>query len=188
VTLEGTAARPVLQTERVDLRPFSAADAAFIVALVNDPQWLRFIGDRKVTDEAGARAWIESRLVAPCRTQGFGLWAMQRRADGELLGMCGLVQRDGLPEIDLGYALLPRHRGQGYVREAGAACLAHAAEALGKRRVLAITDPDNERSIRVLESLGMVRDDSVLYESEGRRSAVFAWQAPGVAVTPAPRP
>jgi RimJ/RimL family protein N-acetyltransferase len=188
VTIEGTAARPVLRTERIDLRPFTAADAAFIVALVNDPQWLRFIGDRHVADEASARAWIENRLVAAYRTHGFGLWAMQRRADAELLGMCGLVQRDGLPEIDLGYALLPHHRGRGYAREAGAACLSHAAAVLGRRRVLAITDPLNERSIRVLASLGMVRDDSVLYESEGRRSAVFAWHAPAAPVTAAPRP
>ena len=184
---EGTGDKPVLQTARTSLRPFGADDAAFIVALVNDPDWLRFIGDRKVTDEAGARAWIESRLLVAYRTQGFGLWAMQRRCDGELLGMCGLVRRDGLPEIDLGYALLPRHRGHGYVREAGAACLAYAAEVLGKRRVLAITDPANERSIRVLASLGMVRVDTVVYESEGRRSAVFAWQAPAGAVTSAAR-
>jgi len=188
VKFEGTGDKPVLQTARTSLRPFGADDAAFIVALVNDPDWLRFIGDRKVTDEASARAWIESRLVAAYRAQGFGLWALQRRADGELLGMCGLVRRDGLPEIDLGYALLPRHRGMGYVREAGAACLAYAAEVLGKRCVLAITDPDNERSIRVLASLGMVRDDSVMYESEGRRSAVFAWHAPAAAITTPPRP
>ena len=177
-----------MQTARTSLRPFGADDAAFIVALVNDPQWLRFIGDRKVTDESSARSWIEARLVAAYRAQGFGLWAMQRRADGELLGMCGFVRRDGLPEIDLGYALLARHRGQGYVREAGAACLAYAAEVLGKHRVLAITDPANERSIRVLASLGMVRDESVVYESEGRPSAVFAWHAPARTVTPAPRP
>ena len=74
------------------------------MALLNDPQWLRFIGDRKVNDAASARAWIESRLVAAYRAHGFGLWALQRRSDGELLGMCGLVRRDGLPEIDLGYA------------------------------------------------------------------------------------
>jgi len=178
----------VLQTARTSLRPFGADDAAFIVALLNDPQWLRFIGDRKVNDAASARAWIESRLVAAYRAHGFGLWALQRRSDGELLGMCGLVRRDGLPEIDLGYALLPSHRGVGYAREAGAACLAYAAEVLGKRRVLAITDPDNERSIRVLASLGMVRDDSVVYESEGRRSAVFAWHAPAPASATPPRP
>jgi RimJ/RimL family protein N-acetyltransferase len=167
-----------LQTPRLVLRPFRAADAAFIVELLNDPGWLRFIGDRHVRDEAGAAAWIENRLQAAYRANGFGLWAMQRRADGELVGMCGLVRRDGLPEIDLGYALLPRHRGHGYVREAGAACLAHAADRLGRTRVLAITDPENERSIRVLASLGMVRDTSIVHESEGRASAVFSWTPP----------
>ncbi len=188
MAMQGTGEVSVLQTARTSLRPFGADDAAFIVALLNDPKWLRFIGDRQVTDEASARAWIESRLVAAYRAQGFGLWALQRRADGELLGMCGLVRRDGLPEIDLGYALLPRHRGRGYVREAGAACLAYAAEVLAKRRVLAITDPGNERSIRVLASLGMVRDDSLVYESEGRRSAVFTWHAPEAAGETPPRP
>jgi ribosomal-protein-alanine N-acetyltransferase len=168
----------VLETDRLVLREFEPDDAAFVVRLLNDPGWLRFIGDRQVRDEAAARDWIERRLVTAYREHGFGLWAMQRRADAALAGMCGLVRRDGLPEIDLGYALLPAFRGQGLVREAGSACLAHAARALGKRRVLAITDPDNERSIRVLAALGMVRDMSIDYRNDaGKVSAVFAWTA-----------
>jgi ribosomal-protein-alanine N-acetyltransferase len=168
----------VLETDRLVLREFEPDDAAFVVRLLNDPGWLRFIGDRQVRDEAAARDWIERRLVTAYRQHGFGLWAMQRRADGALAGMCGLVRRDGLPEIDLGYALLPAFRGKGLVREAGAACLVHAALALGKRRVLAITDPDNERSIRVLAALGMVRDTSIDYRNDaGKASAVFAWTA-----------
>ena len=169
----------VLETERLVLREFDARDAAFVVRLLNDPGWLRYIGDRQVRDEAAARDWIERRLVPAYRDLGFGLWAMQRRADGALAGMCGLVRRDGLPEIDLGYALLPPFRGQGLVREAGSACLAHAARALKRRRVLAITDPDNERSIRVLASLGMMRDTGIEYRNDaGKASAVFSWTAP----------
>jgi RimJ/RimL family protein N-acetyltransferase len=168
----------VLETGRLVLREFGAGDAAFIVRLLNDPGWLRFIGDRQVRDEAAAVEWIERRLVPAYREHGFGLWAVQRRADGALAGMCGLVRRDGLPEIDLGYALLPQFRGQGLVREAGAACLEHAARALGRRRVLAITDPGNAASIRVLVGLGMVPDEGIAYESDGRRSAVFSWTPP----------
>jgi len=173
----------VLNTPRLALRWFGADDAGTIVELLNDPAWKRFIGERNVHTDDEARAWIAERLVAPCWRQGFGLWAMERRSDGEVLGMCGLVKRDSLPEIDLGYALLPRHRGQGYVREAAAACLDYAVDVLGLRRVLAITRAENEASIQVLQKLGMVLERRATLAGDDHEVTVFAWQSltdPGV--------
>ena len=108
----------VLHTERLSLRCFDAQDAGFILALLNDPGWLRYIGDRGVRDEADAREWIASRLVETYQRLGFGFWAVQRQGSDELLGLCGLIKRDTLPDVDVGYAFLPAHRGQGYAREA----------------------------------------------------------------------
>lgn len=102
---------------------------------------------------------------------------MERRADSAQLGMCGLVKRDTLPDIDLGYALLPRFRGAGYVREAAAACLEYAADVLGLARILAITRAQNERSTRVLQSLGMVLERSAQLAGDEHESIVYAWRS-----------
>ena len=170
----------VLRTPRIVLRWFTAADAGFIVELLNDPGWKKFIGERGVHTEDDARAWIAERLVALYWSQGFGLWAMQRNSDGALLGICGLVKRDSLPGIDIGYALLPRFRGMGYVREAAAAaCLEYGVRVLGLECILAITRTGNTASIRVLESLGMKLERTEHLKGNDHESMVFAWHAPG---------
>jgi ribosomal-protein-alanine N-acetyltransferase len=103
---------------------------------------------------------------------------MARRADGVVVGMCGFVRRETLPDVDIGYALLPAFRGQGYVREAAAACLAHGATALGLRRVLAITRPANVRSIAVLAALGMTPQRTEVLAGDDHASLVFAIDLP----------
>ena len=143
----------VLETERLRLREFVPEDAAFILELVNEPDWLRFIGARGIHDLAAARRYIIEGPRAMQARLGFSLWCVTPKAGGEPLGMCGLIKRDTLEHVDIGFAFLARHRGQGYAREAAAATLLHA-RALGIERLAAITDPDNSRSIRLLEALG----------------------------------
>ena len=167
----------VLRTERLVLRWFAADDAAFILELVNDPDWLKNIGDRGLRTVDEARAWIESRLVASYLEHGYGLWAMQRREDGALVGMCGLVRRPSLPLLDVGFALVPRARRQGYVREAAAACVAYAFRVLEEPRVLAITSPSNLASIRVLESIGLRHERTEVLADDTRESAVYGSNA-----------
>jgi [ribosomal protein S5]-alanine N-acetyltransferase len=174
---ERQSAAPVLQTERLQLRCFDEGDADFILTLLNDPGWLQHIGDRGVRSADDARAWIATRLIEPYQRLGFGFWAVQRRGDPELLGLCGLFKRDTLPEVDVGYAFLPRHRGQGYARESVQGCLRHGHEALGLKRILAITSPANVASQRVLESVGMRLEDRLRLEGEERETWVYAWGA-----------
>ena len=168
---------PVLQTERLQLRCFDEGDAGFILELLNDPGWLQHIGDRGVCTLDEARAWIDKRLVDAYQRLGFGFWAVQRRGGPELLGMCGLFKRDTLPEFDVGYAFLPRHRGQGYARESVRGCLRHGHEALGLNRILAITTADNMASQRVLESAGLQLEDKRRLAGEERETWVYAWGA-----------
>jgi ribosomal-protein-alanine N-acetyltransferase len=173
----------VLTTPRLLIRSFTLADAPFIVELLNDPDWLRHIGDRQVRTLEQARAYLRDGPLAAARRQGFSLWAVQgREAEGEStpLGMCGLVRRAGLDDVDLGYAFLPAARGQGLAREAAAAVLAHGFGPLGLARIVAITSIDNLASGRVLTSIGMrlerrLRvpghdDDSLLYSADAQPS------------------
>ncbi len=167
----------VLETQRLRLRWFTPADAAFILQLLNEPSWIAHIGPRHVHTLEEAQAWIRERLIGNYEKQGFGFWAAERRSDGVLMGMCGLVRRDTLPAVDLGYAFLPAYWGQGYAREGAAACLDYAHNELGLRRVLAITGPDNLASGRVLEAIGMKHEDTRVLEGETRATRVFAWEA-----------
>ena len=145
----------MLETERLRLRQFADSDAEFVLELLNEPSWLRFIGDRGVRTLDDARSYITNGPKAMYARHGFSLLVVERKTDGAALGMCGLIQRDTLDAPDIGYAFLPRAWGQGYAREAAAAVLAHGHSALALPRILAITDPENTASIRLLEDLGM---------------------------------
>src|ERR1700741_2545093 len=136
----------ILDTERLSLREFTPLDAPFLIRLVNEPGWIRNINDPGVRTLDDALAWAEGRLFKAYRELGPGSWAVQRREDGELVGMCGLFKRPALPEPDLGYALLAEHEGRGYALEAARACVAHAKAVLGWATLMGITAGDNPRS------------------------------------------
>lgn len=144
----------VLRTDRLVLREVTEADAPFLLHLLNDPGFLRYIGDRGVRTLDDARAYAETGPRASYQTFGFGLWRVERRPDGVPVGMCGLLQREFLDAPDLGYAFLAAHTGRGYAREAARAALRHAREAFGLGTVYAYVDPDNARSARLLTDLG----------------------------------
>jgi RimJ/RimL family protein N-acetyltransferase len=144
----------VAETDRLRLRWLQAADAPFVLELLNDAGWIRWIGDRKMHTEAAARNYIEDRLAAGYRKHGFGLNLVELRATSEPLGLTGLIKRDTLDDVDLGFAFLERHRGHGYAREASAACLEQARGSLGLPRVVAIVLPGNEPSLALLRALG----------------------------------
>jgi RimJ/RimL family protein N-acetyltransferase len=144
----------MLTTERLELRALSEGDADFIVALLNDAAFLEFIGDRGVRTRADAVGYI-ARIAQGVAKNGFGLHAVTRRSDGVAVGLCGLVRRDTLPHVDVGFALLPAFRRRGYGREATEAVLGEA-KALGISPLLAICSPHNVGSRALLEQVGFV--------------------------------
>ncbi|NRB46632.1 MAG: GNAT family N-acetyltransferase [Saprospiraceae bacterium] len=150
-----TPGKNILETERLILRQFSLEDDAFIVELLNSPGWLAYIGDRGVKTLTDARAYLVGGPMASFETHGFGLAMVALRETGEGIGMCGLIKRDSLPDVDIGYALLPAFTGQGYAFEIASATVDHAREQHGLRRLLAITDQENVASIKLLKKLGM---------------------------------
>jgi RimJ/RimL family protein N-acetyltransferase len=132
----------------------SEADAPFILDLLNDSDFLRYIGDKGVRTLDDARRYIADGPLASYARFGFGLDVVCLKTGGTPVGICGLLKRDGLPEPDIGFAYREPYRRVGYGYEAANACLSHAREALALTRVLAITSPDNTPSIRLLEKLG----------------------------------
>lgn len=151
----------VFETGRLELRWFNADDAAFILELLNEPGWLRFIGDKQVDTLEAARKYLETVPIESYEKNGYGLFAVELKDTNTLIGMCGLVNREGLDDIDIGFALLARYEGQGYAREAASATLDYAREGLSLSRVVAITTPDNRRSAAVLERIGMVCERTI---------------------------
>lgn len=145
---------PVLETERLALRRLTTDDAEFILELLNEPSFRQHIGDKGVRTNADACRYIETGPMASYERFGFGLYRVETKDGREPIGICGLLKRDSLPDVDLGFALLPRFWSKGYAFESASAVLAHARDTLGLKRVLAVTSPDNVASINLLEKLG----------------------------------
>jgi RimJ/RimL family protein N-acetyltransferase/Fe-S-cluster containining protein len=167
----------VLESERLILRRLCEDDAAFILELVNDADWLRHIGDKGVRNLDDARAYIRNGPVSMYARAGFGLWRVELKADATPIGLCGLIRRDTLPDVDIGFAYLPRYRGHGYAREAASATLAYGAGIVGLRRIVAITSPENTASGRVLEDAGLRFERMFRIAGEDREVKLYAWSA-----------
>lgn len=144
----------ILETGRLVLREFNLDDAPFILKLVNSPSWLEFIGDRNIHTIEDAKNYLISGPMDSYKKNGFGLSAVLLK-DNTLIGMCGLVNRETLDDIDIGFALLPEYFGKGYAYEIAAATMHHAEGVLNIDKVVAITDADNASSIKLLNKLGL---------------------------------
>lgn len=151
----------ISQASRIELRWLDLSDAAFIVDLVNQPGWLRFIGDRGVHTLEDAAVFLQDGPFAMYQNFGFGHYMVQRREDNERLGLCGLIKRANLPDVDLGFAISAPFQGLGYANEAADAVIRYARETLELARLLAITNPDNEISGKLLTKLGFHEDGTV---------------------------
>ena len=146
---------PVLQTARLTLERFTTDDAEFVLALLNEPSFLQFIGDRGVRTLDDARRYIVDGPLTSYERFGFGLYAVRLTGGVDPIGMCGLLRRETLDAPDIGFAFSPAYWGNGYARESATAVLAYAVRDLGITRLLAIVSPGNIASIAVLEALGM---------------------------------
>jgi len=162
----------ILSTERLHLREVTAADAEFVIELLNTPKFKAFIGDRGVRTIEDAAKYIEGRFTKSYIENGFGLWLMGRAADAVAVGICGFVSRNELPDPDIGFALLPQFERQGYAFEAADAVMRYGRESLSLSRVLAITTLDNESSGRLLTKIGFVFESEI--EMGGETLKLFA--------------
>ncbi|NWG07549.1 MAG: GNAT family N-acetyltransferase [Chloroflexi bacterium] len=163
----------ILETERLILRQFTSDDAAFILELVNEPSFIQNIGDRGVHSLEDAEKYIETGPALSYARNGFGLYLVQLKESGESIGMCGLIKRPALDDVDIGYAFLPKFWSRGYAVESARA-VREQARALGLKRLVAIVDPANESSIRVLEKIGMVFERMIQLSTNDIELKLFA--------------
>lgn len=164
----------VLETERLTLRWLIADDAVFILDLLNQPSFLKFIGDKGVRTLDDARGYINDGPMKMYRDRGHGLYAMELKGNPTTIGICGLIKRDGLDDPDIGFAVLPEYWRRGYTFEAAAAVLEHGRETLGIERIVAITSPKNVASIQLLEKLGMHREGTIRFKDDDEILPLFA--------------
>jgi RimJ/RimL family protein N-acetyltransferase len=151
---ERTSGMKVIETDRLILRRLSIEDGAFILRLVNEPSWLRFIGDRGIRTLDEACDYILRGPVESYQRLGFGLYLTELKGDETPIGICGLIKRESLKDVDIGFAFLPEFWGRGYAYEAAAAMMDYGKNAFGLNRIVAVTTPDNYSSIKLLEKLG----------------------------------
>lgn len=165
----------ILHTARMRLRKFTPDDADFIIELLNAPGWLRFIGDRNVRSVSQAITYLKEGPMKSYNDHGFGLYLVERKDPVAAIGMCGLLKRDSLEHPDIGFAFLPQYTGNGYAVEAAQATLLYAKEQLKIPTVAAITKADNQKSIRLLENIGLkcVREMKL----EGTDEALLLYQS-----------
>ena len=163
-----------LRTDRLVIRELSAADAPFMLRLLNEPSFLANIGDRGVRTNADAEAYIDSGPRASYARHGFGLCAVTLADEGTPIGICGILKRDVLPEPDIGFAFFPEYWSRGYAFEAASAVRDFARETLALPRLLAIVSPGNTSSIRLLERLGFVPEGTIGMPGDAHEVKLFA--------------
>ena len=166
----------VFETDRLVLRRLTEEDAPFILRLLNEPSFLEHVGDRGVRNLADARQYILSGPVASYERHGFGLFLVEVKEGGAPIGICGLLKRDVLDEVDLGFAFVPESWSKGYAFESATATLAYAHDVQHLKRVVAITSQDNVASIGLLVKLGFYFDRMVLMPGDKTKVKLFARQ------------
>lgn len=164
----------ILETERLTLRLQTTDDADFILELMNDPSWLQFIGDRGLRTVEDAREYIMNGPIHMYEQFGFCLYLVERNEDRSPVGICGLVKRDSLEDVDIGFAFLPTYWGKGYAYEAASAVLAYGLDTLGLKRIVAITSQDNHASAKLLEKVGLKFERLVQLSNDEEELRLFS--------------
>ena len=164
----------VLETTRLNLRQLSVEDAEFMLGLLNEPSFLRFIGDRGVRTVEDSRQYILKGPVESYERLGFGMWLVELKESQVPIGLCGLVKRDFLPDVDIGFAFLPGFWSKGYAYESAAAVKDYARNVLGIKRLVAIVNPDNNTSGKLLEKIGLTFERMLTLPESGREIRLFS--------------
>ena len=157
----------ILASERLYIRKLTLNDAPFFFELVNDPDWIRFIGDRNVQTIDDAKDYLQNRIFKSYEDFGFGFYAAVLKSTHEVVGITGFVKRDELNDGDVGFAFLPKGRGKGYAFESTQALMNYGTNTFKFQKILAIANNDNERSHNLLKKLGFEFKKYVkLYDEE----------------------
>ena len=164
----------ILETNRTILREVTKDDAEFILDLLNQSSFIKYIGDRNVRTIEQAREYIESRFAANYQKFGFGMWAVELKETNAAVGICGFVKRDSLPDADIGFAFLPQFEGKGYALESAVGVMKYGRENLSLTRILAVTSQDNEKSGKLLKKVGLKFERLIILPGDSAELKLFS--------------
>lgn len=165
----------VLQTERLTLRRFTLDDASFVYELVNQRSFREFIGDKGVNSLDDARDYIEDGPLATFEKYGYCVYVVGRSANAVPIGMCGLFKRDNLDRPDIGFAFLERYFKHGFATESSLGVMRYAQDVLSLPALTAIVDPENARSIALVEKLGFSYERAYRMPDEDKDLCCYAY-------------
>lgn len=162
-----------IESERLTLTKFSKNDAPFFYELVNDPAWKQYIGDRNISSITDAEIYITNNILPSYQKFGFGFYIVKLKGENTSIGMCGLIKRDWMDYVEIGYAFLAQYRGKGYAIESSIATKSYAKVNLGISTIAAITDVDNEKSGNLLNRLGLEFSRLISYPGENKKCRLY---------------
>ncbi len=164
----------ILSTERLTISKITLKDASFLRELMNDKDWIQNIGDREIHSDEDAENHIKERFFKSYDEFGFGFYVLRLKSNNERIGTAGLIDRDGIEGIEIGYGLLPAYRGKGFAFEATQAIFNYAKNDLMLDKLVAIVNPLNKKSIVLLEKLGLRFEKMVQLPGEEKEIKYFS--------------
>lgn len=163
----------IAETAQLIIREFTTGDTSFIIELVNTPSWIRYIGERNIKTDEDALAYLEKGPMKSYAENGFGLYCVELKLVNVPIGMCGLIKRATLEDVDVGFAFLPAYEGKGYAYESTEAVLSYAQK-IKLKRIVAITLPGNEKSIKLLRKVNMHFEKMIQFPNEAEELMLFS--------------
>lgn len=145
----------ILSTDRLLISEITLDDAAFILKLMNDKDWIKNIGDRGIRTIEDAEEYIRTRFLKTYTESDLGFYGLVLKNSRQIIGVAGLIDRDGIDHVDIGYGILPEYRGKGYAFEATKAVYDYGYNELKLKKIVAIVNPENPSSINLLSKLGL---------------------------------
>jgi len=165
----------IAETTRLLITKITLKDAGFFIELVNSPNWLKYIGDRNLKTKKDTKIYLQNGTLKSYADFGFGFYKLQlKEKDNKTIGICGLIKREQLEDVDIGFALLPEFEGKEFGYEASIAVLKLAKEKFNLKKIVAITLPSNTNSIKLLEKLGLSFEKKVIPFEDGEELLLFA--------------
>lgn len=163
----------LISSNRLHLSEFSLKDASFFFELVNDPDWIKYIGDRNIKTISDSENYLKDKIIPSYKQFGFGFYVVRLKESNLPIGMCGLIKRDWMSYVEIGYAFLNKHRSKGYAIEASIATKKYAKEEIGISKIAALTDVDNEKSGNLLNRLGLEFERLISYPGEQKKCKLY---------------
>lgn len=174
----GPESNQILHTARLTLRRLTLEDARFVLELLNEPDFLNFIGDRGVRSVEDAKGYISRTAISAYERYGYGMLLVGTKETGESVGICGLIRREFLEDAEIGFAIHSKFGGLGFASEAAAAVMNYGLRELKLDRIVAIVTGDNVRSIRVLEKSGLEFEKKITWPDDGTELDLYAFPLP----------